>query len=251
MANHKTSIIGAPFDQPITIEFVQQQLLNRQNASHVYSLPVLYQLSPDELQRQRHLYVQQYFTFCLHYYRSLERLSDFACPPTVQQLHMLQNRFDTDWLEHQSSDDGHLLVKGEVPLPAMMLFAVGEDQPTINRLICRTALVDAMIELKSHLAQNEQILDNHTDCVPSGAQIDPNPVDLIKIPKKRKQDTEADNRIVSKMMNSPEQKSCDISHSTQPAVVLRNPRGNQPRSYNPEGLQAALRDVQNGGSIYR
>lgn len=35
------------------------------------------------------------------------------------------------------------------------------------------------------------------------------------------------------------------------AVVLRNPRGNQPRTYNTDALYAALMDVKSGESIYR
>jgi hypothetical protein len=44
-----------------------------------------------------------------------------------------------------------------------------------------------------------------------------------------------------------------IANGGQPPVafVLRNPRGNQPRTYNTDALWAALMDVKAGESIYR
>lgn len=39
--------------------------------------------------------------------------------------------------------------------------------------------------------------------------------------------------------------------SSFPQFILRNPRGNQPRSYTTENLWAALMDVKSGESIYR
>lgn len=41
------------------------------------------------------------------------------------------------------------------------------------------------------------------------------------------------------------------SNPMRNAVVLRNPRGNQPRTYNTDALYAALMDVKSGESIYR
>lgn len=50
----------------------------------------------------------------------------------------------------------------------------------------------------------------------------------------------------------PKQDSLDDQGNQLPSsVVLRNPRGNQPRTYNTDALYAALMDVKSGESIYR
>lgn len=57
--------------------------------------------------------------------------------------------------------------------------------------------------------------------------------------------------------NASKQKKSDNGHAMnsmnpmRSAVVLRNPRGNQPRTYNTDALYSALMDVKSGESIYR
>lgn len=191
-----------------------------------HSLHVVHQqqLEPaDHLDHQRHLYEKHYHTYCLHYYRSLQRLYDFGRPPTVQQLHHLHSRFDTDWQRQQqqrhlseSLVEQRAQAAGDLLSPMMLL--ADEQQSTLNRL---------MVELKANVVPGQ----------PNEAhQESPSPT------------------VSSRSTPIGKTSSAEIPQTlvvAPPAVVLRNPRGNQPRSYDPEGLRAALRDVQNGGSIYR
>lgn len=159
----------------------------------------------------------------------------------------------------------------DATLPPMMMFAVGADVPTLNRLVCRTAMVDAMAELRANGVHTRKVEQRHRS---GGEQPEPGeclralPSTVFKSGEEggMKPKTESSIEAVQKNYEQSVDESFEQSNlvavavpiaspqpqsSEPPAVVLRNPRGNQPRSYDPQDLQAALRDVQNGGSIYR
>lgn len=58
--------------------------------------------------------------------------------------------------------------------------------------------------------------------------------------------------IQSKLKDKQHFEHCLLNGGPPPSqFVLRNPRGNQPRTYNSDALWAALMDVKSGESIYR